>query len=196
MGQALLQLPMSAAEYLAWEETQVAKHEFLAGEIFAMVGATKTHAALTLNLAIALRQHLRGSPCSVFVTDVRLRIEAADAYFYPDVLVTCSAADGEDPVVVREPVLVIEVLSPSTTAHDLGAKFAAYRRAATLREVVFVHPDTRCCDVFRKGPGVGDAGLWVLHPFAADEALRLASVELDVPVAALWDEVPANVKPA
>jgi Uma2 family endonuclease len=196
MGQAPLQLPMSAAESLAWDETQVIKHEFLAGEVLAMVGATKAHAALTINLAMALRQHLRGSSCSVFATDVKLRIEAADAYFYPDLLVTCSGSDREDPLIVREPVLVIEVLSPSTTAHDLGAKFAACRQSATLREVVFVHPDMRRCDVFRKGAGKGDAGLWVLQPFAPDQALHLASVELEVPSAALWDEVPAPVKPA
>jgi Uma2 family endonuclease len=127
MGEAALQLPMSAADFLDWEATQTVKHEFVRGEVFAMAGAGKAHVAVSLNVAMALRQHLRGSPCSTFIADTKLRVETADVYYYPDVMVTCSAADAADPMTVREPVLVVEVLSPSTAAHDRGDKFATCR---------------------------------------------------------------------
>ena len=189
MGQAALQLPMSAEEFLAWDAQQTVKHEFVRGEVFAMAGAGKVHVTLTGNVFMALRQHLRGSPCSTFFADTKLRVEATDAFFYPDVIVTCSAADAADPQVVREPVLLVEVLSPSTAAYDRGAKFAAYRQLPTLREYLLIDPDTRRCDLFRKGDGEG--GLWVLHPFEAAQDLRLTSVGLDLAAADLWEQVPA-----
>lgn len=191
MGDAPLKRPMTAADFLAWEATQTVKHEFVRGEVFAMAGAGKAHVAVSLNVAMALRQHLRGSPCSTFIANTKLRVEAADVYYYPDVMVTCSAADAADPMTVREPTLVVEVLSPSTAAHDRGDKFAACRQLPTLREYVLIDPLTRRCDVFRKGAGEGEGGLWVLHPFEPPQGLQLASVGLDVPADVLWEQVPA-----
>jgi Uma2 family endonuclease len=74
-----------------------------------------------------LRPHLRGTPCSTFASNLKLRVGSANAYFYPDVVVSCSAADREDPLIVHEPSLLAEVLSPPTAGYDLGQKFAAYR---------------------------------------------------------------------
>jgi Uma2 family endonuclease len=187
MGEAALKLPMSADDFLAWDATQTVKHEFVRGEVFAMAGASKAHVVVSMNIAMALRQHLRGSPCSTFIADTKLRVEAVNAYYYPDVMVTCSAADAADPMTVREPVLVVEVLSPSTAAHDRGDKFAACRQLPTLREYVLIDPATRCSDAFRKG----DDGLWVLHPFEPAQGLQLASVGLDMAADVLWEQVPA-----
>jgi Uma2 family endonuclease len=196
MGQALLQLPMTAAEFLAWDETQTVKHEFLAGDIIAMVGATKAHILVTGNVLMALRQHLRGSPCSTFASDLKLRVESANAFFYPDVVVSCNETDREDPLIVREPLLLVEVLSPSTAGYDLGQKFAAYRQLPALQEVLFVHTDSRRCDVFRRGSGAADAALWVLHPFDPGQTVRLASVDMDLLPLVLWEDVPeATTKP-
>ena len=85
---------MTAAEFLAWDETQTVKHEFVRGEVFMMNGVVDTHNVAAMNLVIALRRHLRGSACRVYASDVKLRVEAADCYFYPDVMVTCSAVDA------------------------------------------------------------------------------------------------------
>jgi Uma2 family endonuclease len=197
MGQAALNLPMTRAEFLAWDALQTVKYEFVGGELFAMAGAGKAHVALSLNMAMALRQHLRGTPCSTYMADTKLHVAALDAFFYPDVLVTCSATDAQDPAVVREPSLVVEVLSPATAAFDRGAKFAAYRQLPALREYVLIDPETRRCDVFRKSrEGTEAAGLWVLHPFEVGQDLRFESVALDVPAAVLWDEVPVVTKAA
>lgn len=186
MGVAAEKLSMSAQDFLTWDATQTVRHEFVAGEVFAMAGAGEAHVTAALNVAMALRQHLAGTPCRTFITDMKLRVEAADAFFYPDVMVCCSAADAADPMVKRDPVLLVEVLSPATAACDRGDKFAAYRKLPGLREYLLVDADTRRCDLYRKG---GD-GLWVLHPFDPGQALRLESVALDLPAAQLWAEVP------
>lgn len=175
---------MSAEDFLPWESTEPVKHEFVRGEVFAMAGAEERHVTTAGNVFVALRTHLRGTPCRTFIADMKLRVEAADAFFYPDVMVTCSATDT-DPLVKREPVLVVEVLSPSTAAFDRGDKFAAYRTLASLREVLLADPATRRCDLYRKG----DDGLWVLHPSAPDEPVVLASVGLTLAPEVLWADV-------
>ena len=184
MGQAATKHRMSAEEFLAWDAHEPVKHEFVRGEVFAMAGAEERHVTTALNVAMALRTHLRGTPCRTFMSDMKLRVEAADCYYYPDVLVTCGAADT-DPLVKREAVLVVEVLSPSTAAFDRGDKFADYRLLPSLREYLLLDPDKRRGDLYRKG---GD-GLWVLHPFGSDEAVRLDSVGLTLEAQALWEDV-------
>lgn len=183
---------MTGADFLAWDATQVLKHEFVRGEVFAMAGAGEAHVTATGNVYLALRQHLQGSPCRTFFTDMKLRVESVDAYFYPDVMVTCSATDATDPMVKREPVLLIEVLSPTTSAYDRGDKFAAYRSLPSLREYLLVAPDTRRCDLYRKGEGEGERGLWVLHPFEPGGTVTLATVGLALPPEVLWNEVPES----
>jgi Uma2 family endonuclease len=190
MGQAALNLPLSAADFLAWDATQTTRHEFVRGEVFAMAGAGERHVTVALNVAIALRQHLAGTPCRTFITDMKLRVDAADAYFYPDVMVTCSPRDAEQSHVKSEPVLVVEVLSPATAAFDRGDKFAAYRGLPSLKEVLLVDPDLRRCDLFRRQAlEAGEA--WVLHPTAPGEGVELVSVGLQLAAEALWAEVPA-----
>lgn len=185
MGQAAETLKFTAEDFLAWDQGQTVKHEYVDGHVYAMAGAEDRHATVMLNAAMALKQHLRGTPCRVFATDVKLRVEASDAYFYPDVFVTCSTADLANPLIKREPVLVVEVLSPSTAAYDRGQKFAHYRGSETLKEYVLIDLDSRRSDVYRKGAD----GLWVLHPFADGEAVEWASVGLTVSAAALFEDV-------
>jgi Uma2 family endonuclease len=194
MGQAALNLPLSAADFLAWDATQTTRHEFVRGEVFAMAGAGERHVTVALNVAMALRQHLAGTPCRTFITDMKLRVEAADAFFYPDVMVTCSPRDAEQSHTKSEPVLLVEVLSPATAAFDRGDKFAAYRSLASLREVLLVDPDLRRCDLFRRQ--VVDGGeAWVLHPGEAGGGVELVSVGLALTAEALWAEVPALASP-
>jgi Uma2 family endonuclease len=186
MGQALPKTRFTPADYLAWEPAQVERHEYLDGEVFAMAGAEDRHVTVSMNLAFALRQHLSGSPCRTFMSDMRLHIAAANSYFYPDVLVTCSALDVASPMVKTEPKLIAEVLSPSTAAYDRGLKFSHYRSIASLEEFVMIDLDTRSTDVYRKGAD----GLWVLHPFARGERVVLASVALELGAEQLFAEVP------
>ena len=186
MGHAAVDLKMSAEDFLVWDQTQTVKHEFVRGEVFAMAGGEDGNAFIALSIASAVRVHLRGTPCRVLISDVKLRIDAADSFFYPDVMVTCSTADAANRLVKREPLLAVEVLSPGTAAYDRGEKFAAYRKIEALREYVLVDPRTRRCDVYRKG----EDGLWVLHPIEAGQALVLASIACTISPEVLWEDVP------
>ena len=186
MGYALQHQQMTAAEFLAWDATQTVKREFVRGEVFAMAGGEDRHYSVALNLAIALRQHLRGSTCRVYGSDVKLQVEAADCYLYPDLMVTCSAADAASRLIKREPVLVVEVLSSSTAAYDRGNKFADYRMLPSLHEYLLIDVASQRCDLFRKQAA---DGLWVLHPSRADEAVQLTSIDLTVTPEALWADL-------
>ena len=111
MGNAARTIAFSAADFLMWEEQQTERHIFVRGEVFAMSGGTAEHNEATINAAFLLKQHLKGTPCKVFVTDMRLRVDAADCYYYPDVLVTCADADINDPkrTTLTGAKLIIEV---------------------------------------------------------------------------------------
>lgn len=195
MGDAAERSAMASAEYLVWEAVQSERHEFVNGEVFAMSGAEDRHVTVTGNLYMALRQHLRGTPCRTLMVDMKLHVAATNSFFYPDVMVTCSAIDLASPLTKSEPILLVEVLSPSTAAYDRGDKFAQYRRIPTLQEYLLIDVDTRCADLYRKGMD----GMWVLHPFEAGQPVHLASVKLDITADALFAEVepgPAAAPPA
>ena len=185
MGRAATQPRFTGEDFLAWEVQQSERHEYVGGEVFAMSGAEDRHVTVALNLAIALRTHLSGTRCRTYISDMRLHVAAAGAYFYPDVMVSCSDADRASALVKREPLFVVEVLSPGTAAYDRGAKFGHYRQLASLREFALVDPEARTADVYRRG----DDSLWVLHPSARGEAVVLASVGLTLGAQQLWAEV-------
>ena len=185
MGQAASKPIFSTADYLAWEDEQPERHEFVHGETFAMAGAEDRHVTVTMNLAFALRQHLSGSPYRTYMSDMRLHVAAAQSYFYPDVLVTCSPLDAASSMVKQEPKFIAEVLSPSTAAYDRGIKFSHYRSLPSLEEYALIDLDSRTSDVYRKGAD----GLWVLHPFALGEAVRLESVGLEMTAAQLFADI-------
>ena len=180
-----------AEAYLEWERGNESRHEYLDGEVFAMVGARDAHVTVSLNLAMLLRNHLRGGPCRVYMADMKLRVEAADAFFYPDVMVTCNPGDrsaGRD-YFKQAPTLVAEVLSESTAGYDRGRKFAAYRRVAELREYLIVDPDEFSVELYRRG----EDGHWVLFPTVAGEVVELASLDLRFPIEALYEDVEFRV---
>lgn len=175
------------AAYLSWETTQPERHEFVRGEIFAMTGARGTHNLIAGNLFVILKTALRGTPCRTYIESVKLRIATADAVLYPDVFVTCAAADQapEAELIKTSPLLVAEVLSESTAAYDRGLKFELYQAIDTLQEYVLIEQDRRHVDLFRKNA----QGFWELHPARPGDAIRLESVGVDTTVDALYEDV-------
>lgn len=173
-----------AAAYLAWEESQPERNEYFAGEAFAMVGVRQSHNVAKLNLAILLRNALKGNPCRVFIESVKAHIEAADCFFYPDVVVTCDPRDRPTPTYVSHPILVVEVLSDATAAFDRGAKFAAYRKLESLQEYVLVDVATQRVEVFRRNA----EDHWVLYDYGTGERVEFASLSLFVDVADVFED--------
>lgn len=165
---------MSRNEYLRSEETATVKHEWYRGEIFAMAGATRDHVVLAGNVASALRE----SDCLVLQSDMRVWIESAQLYTYPDVVAVCGeeAYESESQTTLLTPTLVVEVTSPSTEAYDRGRKFDFYRTIDSVEEVVIVAHDRRSIDLFRR-----EGSRWVLDDSTGGEVeLTSAGVRLDL----------------
>ncbi len=181
---ALPQPRITLQAYLAWEDGQTDKHEFHQGEVFAMVGARRVHGRVVGNIARRLGNQLQGSPCQVFAETMKVQV-GDDTVLYPDVFVTCDRADLATEHIFRAPVLVVEVLSPSTQAYDRSQKFALYRRLASLQEYLLVDPETRRVEGFRR-----DAqGQWVLHDMSDGASLEAASIGASVPLVEVFDGV-------
>jgi len=108
------QTQLSEQDYLEGERANPIRHEYVAGEVFAMAGGSKAHNIISLNIATLLRSKLRGSGCQTFIADMRVRIAAQSIYYYPDVVVTCAFADMASDAPkdhIESPSLIVEVLS-------------------------------------------------------------------------------------
>ncbi len=147
-------LPLSVADYLAFEETSDVKNEYIGGAIHAMSGGTTTHNRIALSIASHLRTKLRGGPCKVFIENVKVRLEASreDIFYYPDVVVSCHPT-GVQRQFVQLPTLIVEVLSPSTETIDRREKKMNYLQVQTLEEYVLVAQERREVTLFRCATG-------------------------------------------
>ena len=152
---------ISPDEYLRLEEAAETKHEYLNGVIYdwqgggprGMAGGSVAHNQVSGNIFASLRGQLRGEPCRVFIADVRLTLADRNAYFYPDVMVSCGAADRTRQDGISQPALIVEVLSGSTEDFDRGDKFEAYRGLDSLHGYVLVSPERRTVEVFTREDG-------------------------------------------
>lgn len=188
MNQVVETTTMSAQQYLAWEELQEDKHEYYHGEIFAMGGARREHALVSLNIASALKQLLRGKPCRAYMSDMKLHVETIDAFFYPDVIVSCDKNDHQADQFLTSPSLIVEVLSDSTEAYDRGAKFTAYRQVASLKEYVIVDIKARTVEFFRRT----DENDWLLHVYAGEEICEFVSLDLCIEMPIIFEDIVAS----
>lgn len=187
MGEALERSVVDRAAFLAWEGEQTTKHEYVRGEVFAMVGARQEHVVVAGSLYAHFRQHVHGTRCRAYISDMKLEVLAADAVFYPDVMVSCDEADRRAEVALRSPCLIVEVLSDATAAYDRGAKFAAYRQIASLQDYLLVDIDARRLELFSRQP----AG-WVLTESTPDQpAVVLGSVGYTLTTAAAFEDLVA-----
>ena len=167
----MVQPKLTLEAYLAWENEQPDKHEFHRGEVFAMVGARRSHGCVVGNLMRHLGNQLAGTPCRAFCKGMKVQI-GDDTVLYPDVFVTCDKADLATEMIFRAPTLVVEVLSPTTQAYDRSQKFALYRRIPALQEYILVDPETCRIEAFRRGAD----DLWVLHDMSDSDTVEAASV--------------------
>jgi Uma2 family endonuclease len=174
----------TAQEYLAWEAQQIEKYEYVAGEVFGMVGARRVHEIAAGNLFAGLREHLRGTPCQTFVSGLKLHVQAMDAFYYPDVMVTCHDADKVAELYIEHPKLIIEILFDSTSAYDRGDKFAAYRKIESLEEYILVDIDRKGVESFRRQAD----RRWLLRDFAGEENCVFESVELTMPMVRVFED--------
>jgi Uma2 family endonuclease len=146
---------LTYAEYLEIERSTDQKHEFLRGAVYAMAGGTPEHGFLAGNLIHLLRTLIGDRPCIVGTSDVKVRVEATGLSTYPYASVVCGAVEraSDDPHAITNPVVLVEVLSDSTEAHDRGSKFAHYRRMPSLQDYVLVSQRERRVEVYHREQG-------------------------------------------
>jgi Uma2 family endonuclease len=179
----------SFEDYLAAERDCIdAKHEYVAGQVFAMTGATYHHNLITTNVVSELRQQLKSRPCIALSSDMRLRIQAADACLYPDIVVLCDKPvfHDERKDVLTDATLVAEVLSPSTEGYDRGGKFALYRGLPGLRQYLLIAQDRLAMDLFTRQAD----GRWMLDAYTnMDTSIRLESIDCTLRLGEVYDKV-------
>ena len=192
MSAVLTEPPLTFEAYMAWEAEQPERHEFFAGEVFAMTGARATHNTIALNIAVALRDVLRNTSCRVFIADMKLHVASVNASFYPDVFVSCDPRDRtpDAELVQRHPQLVVEVLSDSTAAFDRGQKFEAYRSLDSLAAYLLVEQHRPHADLFVRNAD----GLWVLNPVGEGGTLTIPSMGVELPMASVYEGVAFGVQ--
>lgn len=178
---------LSEEEYLALERSSPEKHEYVNGELFLMSGATYNHVLITMNLARLLGNALVGKDCHVLAMDMRVKAEMTRNYFYPDLLGFCGApefGDNRQDTLVN-PCLLIEVLSPSTRGYDKERKFQSYRRIPSLVDYVLVESGYTLVERYTRN----ERGVWELTDREAGSMLHLPSVNVEIPVDAIYADV-------
>jgi Uma2 family endonuclease len=179
---------LSPEEYLEQERRAEYKSEYFAGEVFAMAGASRRHGLIVTNLIVELGRQLKGRPCEVFASDLRLRVTPAGLYTYPDVMVVCGdvqfADDQKDTVL--NPVVLIEVLSESTSDYDRGRKFEYYRTLPSLREYLTVAQDKPHIEHWTRQQE--DSGSLVEFSNLS-QTVRLPSIDCALPLKEIYDKI-------
>lgn len=176
---------MSAVEYLEWERRQHDKHELHDGEVYAMAGGSPRHNLLSSAIAAELRAATRERGCHVLSSDQRIAAPPGERYVYADAVVVCGGVQTEPGAsdVLVNPSVVVEVLSPSTEAHDRGMKWEAYQRLTSLTDYLLVAPGQVRVEHYRRE---GDA--WRYQVLGAGDAIELAN-GARVAVDAIYDGV-------
>jgi Uma2 family endonuclease len=181
-------------QYLEMDRKAECRSEYVNGEILAMAGASREHNRMTLNIGTSLTGQLRGKPCEPFTSDLRVRISPV-RYAYPDVVVACDPLDFEDGSldILRNPVVIMEVLSPTTESDDRSWKFAYCRRTATLTDYVMLSQYQPFVEHYTRQ--INDQ--WVLTELSGLEAvLRLPSIGCELPLSEIYERVEFAPDPA
>ena len=179
---------LTPEQYLEIERSAPERSEFWNGEMFALSGASVRHGVITGNILAGLHARLREGPCRVFPPDLKILVAPTGLFAYPDVVVVCGRPEYLDEVrdVVKNPILLVEVLSPSTEAWDRGGKFAHYRQLPTLREVLFVAQDEVRVEQYTRQ----EAATWLLTEASTlDAVIHVASLGCVLPVAEIYAKV-------
>src|SRR5208337_4575105 len=177
-----LRKPMALAEFLEWEERQPMRYEFDGAGPVAMTGGTRAHARIQRNLAFALTGRLRGKPCEFLGSDLKIKT-SEDHIRYPDGFVTCTPGDNAS-TMVSDPVVIFEVLSPSTAASDRIVKAREYQAMPSVQRYVMFEQDRPGATVYARS---GDT--WILEILIVDSVLALPEIGVSLPLAEIYEGI-------
>ncbi len=179
---------LTEAEYLEIERRAPIKSEFLDGEMFAMSGGTSAHSLIAANMTRAIGNQLEGSPCVVYTSDLRVKVQPDGLYTYPDLSVACGGEEfaDENNDTLLNPVVIVEILSDSREAYDRGKKFALYRQIPSLREYVLVSQHQPLLEQFIRQENAE----WLLRVVSGLESkLSLSSIAITIEMAKIFANV-------
>ena len=186
MASLPVQTLFTPAEYITQERKALHKSEYLNGQIFAMSGASRAHSLITSNISNILYNQLVASDCEVHSSDMRVQ-PSPIAYFYSDVVVACGEPRFEDDVfdTLLNPIVIVEVLSPSTAAYDRGEKFEHYQQLTSLRDYILVSQHKFCVEHYWR-----QNRQWKNIEFREPEdVLPLTSIECQIPLRDIYRRV-------
>jgi len=175
-------------EYLAAERGADMRSEYVDGVVYAMAGASERHNAIVANLIIAIGVRLRGGPCRVYPSDLKVGLQNRTRFFYPDVSIVCGGPlyidDQKD--VILNPVVIAEVLSEATDGFDRGRKFLSYQQITSLQEYVLVEQDEVRVETFKRGLD----GNWVYSKVSdIGKSMTLKSINCEIPLSEIFERV-------
>ncbi|HEX2915835.1 MAG TPA: Uma2 family endonuclease [Chloroflexia bacterium] len=179
-------------EYLRLEQRADYKSEYLDGEIYALAGGSPAHNQIAVNLTIDLGLAFRGKPCRVLNSDTKIAVDVKRYYTYPDLSVVCGPLEfvPEHNDTITNPLIIIEVLSPSTRNYDRGLKFERYRSIPTLQAYLVVDSERVFIEYYRKV----EHDNWLLETLTTIEAvLRLEAIAVEVPLNSIYDKVDFSI---
>ena len=174
-------------EYLALEREAEYKSEYYKGEVFAFAGASLRHNLIATNILANIHSQLRSGPCTAFSSDMRISIPQTQHYTYADIVVVCGETEVEDDFKdnLLNPIVIVEVLSPSTERYDRGKKFESYQRIASLAEYVLVSQDLPRIEQFLRQPD----SRWLYSEISAVGVIKLTSIDCELSLADIYEKV-------
>ena len=178
---------VTPAEYLAADRAAPRKSEYLGGEVCAMGGASERHNLIVANVVAGLHRQLKGRPCRVYPSDMRVRVKETGLYAYPDVTVVCGPADFDDEQrdTLLNPTLIVEVLSKSTESYDRGEKCAHYRKLPSLAEYVLIAQDKILVEHVRQ-----PQQQWLLSEASTvQQSIQLPAIQCILDLVEVYDKV-------
>lgn len=167
-------------DYLAGELISETKHEFIEGSIYAMAGASANHERIAMNISSGLAFHLKNSPCEPFGSDMKVNVDSN--FFYPDVIVDCNF-DESEPYFTDSPIIIVEVLSPSTSKTDRTTKRFSYLGLPSLQEYVLIEQDFVDIEVIRRKDN------WRSQHYFLGDNVTFDSIQLTLPVEDIYHRV-------
>jgi len=190
MALAPRKVTVTPEEYLEGENHSDFKHEYDNGYMVAMVGASRAHNLIALTVAAEIKQHLKGKPCRSYISDMKVRIQRKDndLFYYPDVMVSC---DEQPPSEYYEdkPILIVEVLSPSTETRDKLEKLAAYSSIPSLVEYF-----TIAQDIVEVGRYTMNESQTILTQYQDGDMVEFSSIELTIPINEIYADVAGSLE--
>jgi Uma2 family endonuclease len=180
--------PITPDEYFVMEKAAEYKHEYYHGEIFVMTGASFNQNLIAGNIFARIHASLQLSDCYVFMSDMRVQIDPAKHYTYPDMSIVCGEinfVDGRDDT-INNPIVIVEILSESTRDYDRGSKFKAYRKIKSLQDYILVDQYSFYIEYFYKN----EHGKWVLDEYAKlNDTIKIRSIDIELSLETIYDRV-------